>query len=164
MHERRQHWVQVALCYFLWVTRSDTVPLLRNSTYLGVVWNHHDLTFAVAVGQRMHTVLEVCFFACLLVPCFLPQQMCMWLCATRWWYQSGMAWGKLACAGGRGGGGGIRAPQRKGGGGAGKGALVTGLSQEASLKPLMMTHQLRREAAWGFFPPKTNSPVIHTSK
>ena len=58
-------------------------------------------------------------------------------------HTTGMAWGKLACA--RGGGGGIiRAPQRRGGG-SGKGALVTGQSQEAGLTPLMMTHQLRRD-------------------
>ena len=32
-----------------------------------------------------------------------------------------------------------------------KGALVTGQSQEASLKPLMMTHQLRRKWPGRFF-------------
>ena len=39
----------------------------------------------------------------------------------------------------------------KGRGGSGKGALVGGQSQEASLKPLMMTHHLRREAARKMF-------------
>ena len=34
-----------------------------------------------------------------------------------------------------------------GGGRSGKGALVTGQSQEAGLKTLMMTHPLRRDAA-----------------
>ena len=71
------------------------------------------------------------------------------------------AWGKLACAGGGGGG---RSSPPKGGGGSRKGALVTGQSQEASLKPLMMTHHLRREAAWKIFFSKKISPVIHTSK
>ena len=61
-----------------------------------------------------------------------------------------LAWGTLACA--------------RGGGGSGKGALVTGQSQEASPKPLMMTHQLRREAVWKLFFFKKNSPVIRTSK
>ena len=47
---------------------------------------------------------------------------------------------------------------RRGGGGLGKGALVTGQSQEASLKPLMMTHQLRRKAARKIFSQKTFPP------
>ena len=47
--------------------------------------------------------------------------------------------------------GGSFEPPAKGGGGSGKGALVTGQSQEASLKPLMMTHQLRREAICKIF-------------
>ena len=48
----------------------------------------------------------------------------------------------------------VRAPQRRGVGG--KGALVTGQSQEARLKTLMMTHHLRRKAAQKlfFFPKK----------
>ena len=54
-------------------------------------------------------------------------------------------WGKLTCAGERGS---FEPPKGGGAEGSGKGALVTGQSQEASLKPLMMTHQLRREAAW----------------
>ena len=37
------------------------------------------------------------------------------------------------------------------GGGARKGALVTGQSQEASLKRVMMAYQLRREVAWKIF-------------
>ena len=37
--------------------------------------------------------------------------------------------------------------ERGRGWGSGKGALVTGQSKEARLKPLMMTHHLRREAA-----------------
>ena len=37
--------------------------------------------------------------------------------------------------------------QKEGGGAFEKGALVTGRSKEASLKTLMMTHHLRREAA-----------------
>ena len=61
-------------------------------------------------------------------------------------------------------GGVIQAPQRRGGGGGRKGALVTRQSQEASLKPLMMTHQLRREVAWKIFFQKKFSPMIHTSK
>ena len=61
----------------------------------------------------------------------------------------GWAWGKLACAGWPGGGGHSSPPKE--GGGSRKGALVTGQSQEASLKPLLMTHQLRHEAAWKFF-------------
>ena len=52
-------------------------------------------------------------------------------------------------------GGGHSSPPKEGGG-SGKGALVTGQFQEASLKPLMMTHQLRFS--------KKNSPMIHTSK
>jgi hypothetical protein len=40
----------------------------------------------------------------------------------------------------------------------GKGALVTGQSQKASLKPLMMTHQLRREAIWKLFVQKKFPP------
>ena len=51
-----------------------------------------------------------------------------------------------------------------GGGGSGKGALVTGQSQEASLNPLMMTHQLRREAIWKIFFSKRIPPMIHPSK
>ena len=57
----------------------------------------------------------------------------------------------------------IQAPQRRGGG-VGKGALVTGQSQKASLEPLMMTHQLRREAASKIFSPKKISPMMHTAK
>ena len=57
--------------------------------------------------------------------------------------------GKVGLSGG--GGGGIRAPQRREGGSLGKGDLVTSQSQEASLKPLMMTHQLRRKAARKIF-------------
>ena len=48
--------------------------------------------------------------------------------------------------------------------GAGKGALVTGQSQEAGLKPLLMTHQLRRKAARKNFFSKKISPMIQTSK
>ena len=40
---------------------------------------------------------------------------------------------------------------------------MTDQSQEASLKPVMMTHQLRCEAAWKIFFKKI-SPMIHTSK
>ena len=69
--------------------------------------------------------------------------------------------GKLACVGG--GGGGVQAPQRKGGG-CRKGALVTGRSQEASLKPLMMTHHQGCKAARKIFFSKKISPMIHTSK
>ena len=61
-------------------------------------------------------------------------------------------WGKLACAPGAGGGGAFEPP--KGGkeeGGSRKGALMTGQSPEASLKPLMMTHQLRCKAARKIF-------------
>ena len=68
-----------------------------------------------------------------------------------------LAWG------GGGGGGVIRAPQRRGGGSR-KGALVTGQSQEASRKPLMMPHQLRREVAWKIFFQKKITPMIHPSK
>ena len=58
-----------------------------------------------------------------------------------------IATGELICAWlARGGGGGAFEPP-KGRGGSRKGALLTGQSQEASLKPLMMTHQLRCEAA-----------------
>ena len=63
------------------------------------------------------------------------------------------AWGKLA-----GKGGGSFEPPKGRGGGSGKGALVTGQSQEASLKPLMMTHQLRREAARKIFFQKKKKP------
>ena len=66
--------------------------------------------------------------------------------------RSTVAWGKLACAGG------VSFEPPKGGGGSRKGALVTGQSQEASLKPLMMTHQLRREVAWKIFFFKKNFP------
>ena len=53
------------------------------------------------------------------------------------------AGGGKVCA--RGGGG--RWSPLKEGGGFGKGALVTGQSQEAGTKTLKMTHHLRREAA-----------------
>ena len=50
--------------------------------------------------------------------------------------------------------GGAFEPPKVGGGGSGKGALVTVQSQEASLKPRMMTHQLRRKAARKIFSSK----------
>ena len=56
-----------------------------------------------------------------------------------------------------------RAPQRRGEW-SGKGALVTGQSQEAGLKPLMMTHQLRRKAARKIVFSKNIPPLIRTSK
>ena len=49
-----------------------------------------------------------------------------------------------------GGGGRWLEPTQRRGGGSGKGALVTGQSQEASLKPLMITHHLRRGGAPGY--------------
>ena len=49
------------------------------------------------------------------------------------------------------GGGGSFEPPKGGGEGSRKRAFVTGHSQEASLKPLMMTHQLCRKAAWKIF-------------
>ena len=56
--------------------------------------------------------------------------------------------GKLAFARG---GGGCSSPPKGGGGGSRKGALVTGQSPEASLKPLMMTDRVRRKAARTIF-------------
>ena len=80
--------------------------------------------------------LNQCFLRCvtimLLNRCRTRHSMKAVQCEVTW------TWGKLACAAG-------------GGGGARKGAPVTGQSQEASLKPLMMTHQLRRKAAWKIF-------------
>ena len=58
--------------------------------------------------------------------------------------------GHWLARGGGGGMGGHSSPPKEGGG-SGKGA---GQSQEVSLKPLMMAHPLRREAAWKIkFPP-----------
>ena len=58
------------------------------------------------------------------------------------WHMHHKGMGKVGLRGG-GGGGGFEPPKGGGEGGSGKGALVTGQSQEASLKPPMMTHQLR---------------------
>ena len=68
------------------------------------------------------------------------------------------AWGKVACTGWGGVGGSFEPPKGEGGG-SGKGALVTGQSKEAILKPLMMTHHLHRKAAWKIFFQKKFPPL-----
>ena len=69
-------------------------------------------------------------------------------------------------------GGGVRAPRRRGqgGGGSGKGALMTGQSQEMSLKTLTMPHPLRPQADGGLvlfqraFPRGTSLKTIGASR
>ena len=62
------------------------------------------------------------------------------------------------------GGGGASEPPEGGRLGLGKGAVVTGQSQDARLKPPMMTHHLRCEAVKkNFVFKKKIPPIIHTS-
>ena len=63
-----------------------------------------------------------------------------------------------------GGGGGALEPAEGRGGGSGKGAFVTGQSNEARLNTLMMTHHLRRKVAQKICFSQTIPPMIHTSK